>query len=48
MGILDWLLLALIALWLVLGIRALRRGGGSCGCGGCSGDCASCGRDCKK
>ena len=49
---LDWLVLALVALWLAAALRFLlrrkMRGCGSCGgCGGCGGSCTAC-PHCKK
>lgn len=42
---LSWLILALAALWFVLALKRILRGGGcSCGGGRCDGNCAACGR----
>lgn len=42
MGILDYLILAVIAAGLLAAVRFLRKNGS--GCGGCAGDCANCGK----
>ena len=39
---LELLILALLAGWLVLALRSCRRKKGGCGCGGCDGCCSAC------
>ena len=54
MNFLSWLLVALIALWLVAAVVHILRHRGGCSCGGnsggCCGDCARCAgcADCAK
>lgn len=42
MGILDYLILAVITAGLLAAVRFLQKHGS--GCGGCAGDCANCGK----
>ena len=50
MSVLDWLILALVAVLLVLAFRTARsKKGCACGSGGsCCGNCAACGTPCKE
>ncbi len=45
MNIIDWILLAALAVILFFALRKTARSKGSCSCGksGCSGNCAACG-----
>ena len=45
MHLIDWVLLAILAVILFFALRRTFRSKGSCNCagGGCSGNCASCG-----
>ncbi len=37
---LEFLILALLGIWLVVALRSCRRHKGGCGCGGCDGCCS--------
>ena len=37
---LEFLILALLGIWLVVALRSCRRHKGVCGCGGCDGCCS--------
>lgn len=42
MGILDYLILAAVAIGILAAVRFMKKNGSACG--GCSGDCAHCGK----
>lgn len=43
MGIFDYMILAIVAIWFAAAIRSIiRKKGGCCGSGNCSGCCGSC------
>ena len=45
---LEFLILALLGVWLLLALRSCRRKKGGCGCGGCDGCCSACREHCSK
>lgn len=40
----EIVIIAVLAIWLVLAVRSMKKGRGCCGgkCSGCSGDCRDC------
>ncbi|WP_458408330.1 hypothetical protein [Anaerotignum sp.] len=42
MGILDYIIIGIIAVAFIAAVRHMKKNGSSCG--GCNGDCASCGK----